>query len=42
MMLVETRLAPSAIHGIGLFAVRSIPQGTAVWEFDAEPGDVIH
>ncbi len=33
MMLVETRLAPSAIHGIGLFAAQFIPQGTKVWEF---------
>jgi SET domain-containing protein len=33
MMLVETRLCLSAIHGIGLFAAQFIPQGTAVWEF---------
>lgn len=47
-MLVETRLAPSAIHGIGLFAAQVIPQGMAVWEFTQDfdlsipKGDVSH
>lgn len=36
MMLVRTRVAPSAIHGMGLFAVDAIPKGTPVWRF--EPG----
>jgi hypothetical protein len=36
MMLVRTRVAPSAIHGLGLFAVEFIPRGTPVWRF--EPG----
>ena len=36
MMLVRTRVAPSAIHGMGLFAVEAIPRGTPVWRF--EPG----
>ncbi len=36
MMLVRTRVAPSAIHGMGLFAVDAIPQGVPVWRF--EPG----
>jgi hypothetical protein len=36
MMLVRTRVAPSAIHGLGLFAVGFIPRGTPVWRF--EPG----
>lgn len=36
MMLVRTRVAPSAIHGMGLFAVDAIPAGTPVWRF--EPG----
>lgn len=33
MLLVETYLAPSKIHGIGLFAKDRIPKGTKIWEF---------
>jgi uncharacterized protein len=33
MLLVPTRLAPSSIHGFGLFAAGPIPGGTAVWRF---------
>ncbi len=33
MLLVKTRLAPSTIHGIGLFADEFIPKGTEVWKF---------
>ena len=33
MMLIQTRVQPSAIHGLGLFAVKSIPRGTPVWKF---------
>ena len=33
MLVVETYLAPSKIHGIGLFASQFIPQGTAIWRF---------
>jgi uncharacterized protein len=36
MMLIETRVQPSAIHGLGLFAVKFIPRGTPVWMF--QPG----
>jgi SET domain-containing protein len=36
MMLVRTRVAPSSIHGMGLFAVDALPKGTPVWRF--EPG----
>jgi hypothetical protein len=36
MMLIETRVQPSAIHGLGLFAVKFIPRGTPVWKF--QPG----
>ncbi len=40
MMLVGTRVAPSAIHGLGLFAGQFIPRGTPVWRsvagFDRE------
>ncbi len=34
MMLIRTRVAPSAIHGMGLFAVETIRRGTAVWRFE--------
>ena len=33
MLHVETYLAPSPIHGIGLFAARRIERGTVLWEF---------
>ena len=33
MLLVKTRLAPSKIHGIGLFADEFIAQGTFTWRF---------
>jgi len=36
MLLVKTHVAPSAIHGLGLFASEPIPQGTPLWRF--EPG----
>ncbi|HYS81601.1 MAG TPA: SET domain-containing protein-lysine N-methyltransferase, partial [Anaeromyxobacteraceae bacterium] len=31
MLLVKTYLAPSRIHGIGLYAGQPIPSGTVVW-----------
>jgi len=33
MLRVRTRIGPSAIHGIGLFAEQEIPRGTLIWEF---------
>jgi len=33
MLLVATRLAPSGIHGFGVFAAAPIAQGTPVWRF---------
>ncbi|PLX50563.1 MAG: SET domain-containing protein-lysine N-methyltransferase [Desulfobulbaceae bacterium] len=33
MLTVETYLAPSRIHGIGLFAGHDIPAGAVVWKF---------
>lgn len=33
MLLVKTKIGPSTIHGIGLFAAQFIPKGTATWEF---------
>jgi hypothetical protein len=35
MMLVGTRVAPSTIHGLGLFAGQFIPRGTPVWRYVA-------
>ncbi len=34
MLLVKTFLAPSRIHGIGLFAAQRIPKGTLIWRMD--------
>ncbi len=34
MLLVETYVAPSAIHGQGLFAAKPIKAGEVVWRFD--------
>ena len=34
MLLVETDVMDSAIHGKGLFARQDIPKGTKVWEFN--------
>jgi SET domain-containing protein len=33
MLLVPTRLAPSNIHGFGVFALAPIAKGAAVWRF---------
>ena len=33
MLLVKTKIAPSKIHGIGLFADQFISKGTIVWKF---------
>jgi SET domain-containing protein len=33
MLMVKTRLAPSAIEGIGLFATENIKAGTVTWRF---------
>jgi hypothetical protein len=35
-MLVKTHVAPSRIHGMGLFALEPIRRGTAIWRF--QPG----
>jgi SET domain-containing protein len=34
MLLVKTYLAPSTVHGIGLFAAEPIPRDTVIWRFD--------
>ena len=36
MLLVKTKIGPSKIAGIGLFADEFIAKGTPVWKF--EPG----
>jgi SET domain-containing protein len=36
MMLIETCVRPSGIHGLGLFTVRPVSRGTPIWRF--EPG----
>lgn len=33
MLLVRTRVGPSPIHGIGVFAAEAVTAGEAVWEF---------
>ena len=33
MLCVKTKLLPSKIHGIGLFADQFIPQGTVTWKY---------
>lgn len=40
MLLVKTKIAPSSIHGIGLFADEAIIRGTPIWEFK-EPFDTL-
>ena len=35
MMMVETELRPSQIHGTGVFLVRPVKQGELIWQFDA-------
>lgn len=36
MMLVPTYLAPSSIHGIGLFTPFFLPADSIIWKFDEE------
>ena len=33
MLLVDTKLGQSKVHGIGLFANQFIPKGTVTWEY---------
>jgi len=35
MLLVKTYLAPSPVHGTGLYAAEPIAKGTVIWRFDA-------
>ncbi|HZB95540.1 MAG TPA: SET domain-containing protein-lysine N-methyltransferase [Herpetosiphonaceae bacterium] len=33
MLMVRTKIGPSQIHGIGIFADEFIPKGTLIWQF---------
>jgi uncharacterized protein len=35
MMMVETELRPSPIHGLGVFLLQPVRQGELVWRFDS-------
>ncbi len=35
MMLIETELRPSPIHGIGVFLLQPVSRGDLIWRFDA-------
>ncbi len=34
MMMVETELKPSPIHGLGVFLLRPVRKGELIWRFD--------
>lgn len=34
MLTINTYLAPSPVHGIGLFAAEFIPAGSTIWKFN--------
>lgn len=34
MLTINTYLAPSPVHGIGLFAAEFIPAGTIIWKYN--------
>lgn len=35
MMMVETELRPSPIHGLGVFLLKPVKKGELVWRFDS-------
>ncbi|MDB5441192.1 MAG: hypothetical protein JWM33_3619 [Caulobacteraceae bacterium] len=35
MMLVDTRVGPSAIHGLGVFLLEPVKAGQVIWRFDS-------
>ena len=35
MMMVETELRPSPIHGIGAFLLEAVKEGDLIWRFDS-------
>lgn len=36
MLRIKTKIGPSGIHGIGLFADQFVPKGTVTWQYDPE------
>ena len=41
MLLVNTYIAPSKIHGTGVYASEAIPKGTPMWRFEPAVDRVI-
>lgn len=35
MMIVETELKPSGIHGIGIFLLQPVRKGDLIWQYDS-------
>ena len=35
MLMVETELRPSAIHGVGTFLLEDVKAGDLIWRFDS-------
>ena len=35
MLLIPVQLAPSPVHGLGVFTVHPVPAGTPIWRFEA-------
>lgn len=35
MMMVDTELRPSGIHGIGVFLLEPVKKGELIWQFDS-------
>ena len=42
MLKVKTKVLPSKIEGLGLFADQFIPKGTVIWEYDPAFDERIH
>jgi len=40
MFVIKTRIAPSSIHGLGVFACEDVPPGAEVWRF-CPPFDIV-
>ena len=42
MLMVETELRPSGIHGIGVFLLHDVRRGDLIWRFDSRIDRVFH
>src|SRR5688572_30835488 len=42
MLMVETELRPSGIHGIGVFLLQGVRRGELIWRFDSRIDRVFH